>query len=272
MTYHRQADRLICHYCGTRRIVPVKCPKCLNYRIGYYGIGTESVVDGILNRFPGTTILRLDRDTTKRSKTHEELLSQFREGKAQVLVGTQMVAKGLHFPSVNLVGVVSADVGLNIPDYRTGERIFQLLCQVSGRAGRSSSRGKVIVQTYQPDNYAIQAAASQDFQKFYNTEMVFRKEQSNPPFSKLIRLLYTHTNRAICERETVRMAKLLRQHQDRCGYSDMELLGPTPAYPTRMRGRYRWHLVIRGQEPRRLLDEITVSPGWAVDIDPVSLT
>ena len=272
LTFHRQADRLICHYCGTRRIAPSKCPKCLSYRMSYYGVGTESVVEGASRRYPRTDILRLDRDATRGSRRLEELLSQFRAGKAQILVGTQMIAMGLHFPSVSLVGVVSADVGLNIPDYRAGERAFQLLCQVAGRAGRGPSAGKVIVQTYQPDNYAVQAAASQDFQRFYSEEMAFRREQANPPFSKLIRLLYAHTNRAISEREASRLATLLRQQQDAWGYSDVELLGPTPAYPARLRGHYRWHLVLRGPEPRRLLDKVTVPPGWVIDIDPVALT
>ena len=272
LTYHRQADRLTCHYCGNRRIAPAKCPKCLSYRLSYYGVGTETVVKEVSRRFPGTETLRLDRDATGGSKAYEKLLSKFEVGEAQILVGTQMIAKGLHFPSVSLVGAVSADVGLNIPDYRAGEHVFQLLCQVAGRAGRGPSTGKVIVQTYQPDNYAVQAAASQDYQSFYTREMAFRREQANPPYSKLIRLLYAHTNRALCEREASRLAMLLRQQRDAWGYSDVDLLGPTPAYPARMRGHYRWHLVLRGPEPRKLLDQVTVPPGWVVDIDPVALT
>ena len=272
VTYHRGAGRVICHYCGYRRLPPTKCPKCLSYKLSYYGVGTQSVVDEVESRFPNAKTLRWDRDTAKAPRASEELLEKFRSRQAQVLVGTQMIAKGLHFPDVTLVGVISADVGLNIPDYRAGERAFQVLCQVAGRAGRGSAPGKVIIQTYQPDSYAIKAAASQDYQAFYGKEMAYRREHSNPPYSKLIRLLYTHTNRAVCEREAAKLGALLKERRDAWGHSDVDLLGPTPAYPPRLRGRYRWHIVMRGPEPRRLLDRIPVPGGWTVDIDPVVLT
>lgn len=272
LTYHKQIDRLVCHYCAYRRIAPARCPKCLSFNMRFYGVGTQSVADEVKQRFPGATVIRWDRDVAGGPKAYEELLERFRSGEAQVLVGTQMVAKGLHFPAVTLVGVVSADVGLHVPDYRAGERTFQLLCQVAGRAGRGPSGGRVVVQTYQPENYAVRAAASQDYQAFYTREMAFRREQANPPYSKLIRLLYAHTNLALCEREAKRLAELLRQKRDAEGYSDVELLGPTPAYPARLRGRYRWHLVLRGPEPRILLDKVNIPSGWVVDVDPVSLT
>ena len=272
VTYHRRAGRVICHYCGYRRLPPTKCPKCLSYKLSYYGVGTQSVVDEVASRFPNAKTLRWDRDTAKGPRASEELLEKFRSLQAQVLVGTQMIAKGLHFPDVTLVGVISADVGLNIPDYRAGERTFQVLCQVAGRAGRGSAPGTVIIQTYQPDSYAIKAAASQDYQAFYGKEMAYRREHSNPPYSKLIRLLYTHTNRALCEREAAKLGALLKERRDAWGHSDIDLLGPTPAYPPRLRGRYRWHIVMRGPEPRKLLDRIAVPGGWTVDVDPVVLT
>ena len=272
LTYHKQADRLICHYCAYGRIAPAKCPRCLSYRLSYYGVGTQSVAQEVSERFPGIKVLRWDRDVTGAPRAHGDLLNQFRSGEAQVLVGTQMIAKGLHFPSVTLVGVVSADVGLNMPDYRSGERAFQLLCQVSGRAGRGERLGRVLVQTYQPDSYAIQAAAAQNFDRFYRHEIAFRREQGNPPFGKLIRLIYAHTNRTHCEREASRLAGVLGQERDAWGFSEIEVLGPTPAYPARLRGRYQWHLVIRGPDPRALLDRVTVPPNWTVDIDPVALT
>ena len=272
LTYHREADRLICHFCGYRRIAPAKCPKCLSYQLSYYGAGTEAVAQQVARRFPEANIMRWDADVTRSAREYGGLLARFRAGEAQVLVGTQMIAKGLHFPSVTLVGVVSADVGLNVPDYRSGERSFQVLYQVAGRAGRGQAGGRVIIQTYQPDNYAVQAAAAQDYRRFYNREIAFRREQSNPPFGKLIRLLYVHANRALCEREAMRLAHLLRTERDARAYSDIELLGPTPAYPARLRGRYRWHLIMRAPEPRMLLDQVPVGPGWIVDIDPVTLT
>ena len=272
LTYHRAADRLICHYCGYRRTAPAKCPRCLAYRIAYSGAGTQSVADEITERFPGTGVMRLDSDATRTAGAHERLLEKFGSGEAQVLVGTQMVTKGLHFPAVTLVGVVSADVGLNIPDYRSGERVFQLLCQVAGRAGRGASEGTVIVQTYQPDNYAIQAAAAQDYRAFYDREITYRREQGNPPFGKLVRLLHSHTNRAKCEAEAGRLAGELRRERDTSGRSDIDILGPTPAYPPRLRGRYRWHIILRGPNPRRLLDRVAVPSTWTIDVDPVSLT
>ncbi len=272
LTYHRQAGRLICHYCGYKRVPPSRCHRCLSHRLRYYGLGTQSIVEAFEDRFPGTAVLRWDRDTTRHSRAYEELLERFRSGRERVLVGTQMIAKGLHFPAVTLVGVVSADVGLAVPDYRAGERVFQLLCQVAGRAGRGAAAGRVIVQTYQPDNYAIRAAASQDYEAFYREEIEYRREQGGPPFGRLIRLLYTHTNRASCERAARRLGASLRGRQEESGMSDIDVLGPTPAYPSRLRGRYRWHVVLRGSDPRSLLDEVTVPSGWTIDIDPVSLT
>ena len=271
MTYHKEAARLICHYCGDRRKPPARCPQCLSFRLALYGIGTQSVANEVTRQFPGARVLRWDRDTTTGRGSHEDILERFRSAEAQVLVGTQMIAKGLDFPSVTLVGVVSADVGLNVPDYQAGERAFQLLCQVAGRAGRGESQGKVIIQTYQPDNYAIMAAAAQDYLRFYRREIAYRREHGNPPISSLIRLVYAHTNRAKCESEALRFAGFLEQERNAWGLSDVELLGPTPGYPSRLRGRYRWQLVLRGRQPRALLDKVTVSQGWVVDVDPVGL-
>ena len=272
LTYHRGVDRMVCHYCGYRRIAPSKCPKCLSYRFGYYGVGTQAVVEEVSERYPGTEVLRWDSDVARSPKSYVELLRRFRSGEARILVGTQMIAKGLHFPTVSLVGAVSADVGLNIPDYRAGERAFQLLCQVAGRAGRGQVGGSVIIQTYQPDNYAIRAAASQDYKAYFRQEMDFRKEAGNPPYSKLIRLLYTHVNNDRCQGSAVRLHRMMTRQRDEWGLSDIDLLGPTPAYPPRLRGQYRWHLVLRGVEPRLLLDKVAIPPGWVVDVDPVALT
>jgi primosomal protein N' (replication factor Y) len=271
MTYHGDAQRLLCHHCGDRRIPPDKCPGCLRYRMAYYGVGTQGVVHEISRVFPGVEVMRWDRDSAKRPAEHERLLHRFRSGEAQVLVGTQMIAKGLHFPAVTVVGVVSADVGLNIPDYRAGERAFQLLCQVAGRAGRGPSKGTVVIQTFQPDSYAIKAAATQDYLRFYPEEIAYRREQGNPPFGELIRLLYAHTNVALCEREAMRMSEGLRRERDSWGYSDIEVLGPTSAYPARLKGHYRWQVILRGAGPRRLLGQATLPRGWVVDVDPVGL-
>ena len=272
MVYHKDVGRLLCHYCGERRIPPTKCPRCLRYRMALYGIGTQTVVTELSRIYPGTEILRWDRDSARSLHDHQSLLERFRSRDAQVLVGTQMIAKGLHFPSVTLVGVVLADVGLNVPDYRAGERAFQLLSQVAGRAGRGPLAGKVILQTYQPENYAIRSAATQDYPRFFREEIAYRREHGNPPFGKLIRLLYTHTNRALCEREALRLAMLLKQQRDSWGYSDIDILGPVPAYLARLRGQYRWQIVLRGGDPRMLLDKVNVPLAWVVDVAPVGLT
>ena len=271
MTYHQDRERLICHHCGYRRVPPSTCPICHAHRMAYRGLGTQSVVSEVRSLHPEAHVLRWDRDSARSARDYESLLERFRSGEAQVLVGTQMIAKGLHFPSVTLVGVVSADTGLNLPDYRAAERAFQLLCQVAGRAGRGQSKGRVVIQTFQPDNYAIRAATTQDYRRYFGQEIAYRREQRSPPFSKLIRLMYAHTNRAACEREALRVSEGLRRERDSWGYSDVEVLGPMPAYPARVRGHYRWQFHLRGPNPRTLLDGLTLPRGWLVDVDPVGL-
>ena len=267
--YHRDLGVLLCHYCGTRRRPPAQCPGCLAYRLSYFGIGTKAVVDEVERLFPGTPVLRWDRDAVTSPGQHMAMLEHFRSGEAPVLVGTQMIAKGLHFPGVTLVGVVLADVGLNAPDFRAGERAFQVLCQVAGRAGRGPRRGRVIVQTYRPENYAIRAAASQDYRRFFAQEMAQRREQGNPPYANLIRLMNVHTNAALCEREALRLGDQLNAERDASGHAEVEVLGPTPAYPSRLRGRYRWQILLRGSNPRVLLEDVRLPRAWTVDVDPL---
>ena len=255
MTYHEDRTRLVCHHCGYRRAPPAACPRCGGHRLSYRGIGTQSVVAELETLYPDVGVLRWDRDAVGGPRAYEQMLEEFRSGEARVLVGTQMIAKGLHFPSVTLVGAVLADVGLHVPDHRAAERAFQLLCQVSGRAGRGSSGGRVVIQTFRPDNYAIRAAAAQDYASYYKQEIVHRGEQGNPPFSRLVRLEYAHTNQAACEREALRVSEELRRERDAWGYSDVEVLGPMPGYPARARGHYRWAAAPEGTRtappPRR---------------------
>ncbi len=269
--YHRDLKMLLCHYCGVRRRPPGQCPACRSYRLSYFGIGSKAVVDEVERLFPGTPTIRWDRDAAVRPGQHAALLERFRSGEARVLVGTQMIAKGLHFPGVTLVGVVLADVGLNAPDFRAGERAFQVLCQVAGRAGRGARRGRVIVQTYRPENYAVRAAASQDYRRFFAQEMAHRREQGNPPYASLIRLMNVHTNAALCEREALRLADQLTAERDASGHAEVEVLGPTPAYPSRLRGRYRWQILLRGPNPRVLLEDARLPRAWTIDVDPLGM-
>ena len=271
LTYHAVPERLLCHQCNRRASVPQRCPDCQSPRIRYLGLGTQRVTQELERLAPGVAVFRWDRDVASTGEGHGGLLERFARGEAQVLVGTQMVAKGLHISTVTLVGVVLADVGLHLPDFRAGERVFQLLCQVAGRAGRGVARGTAIVQTYRPEQYAVAAASSQDYVAFYRQEIEFRRSQRLPPFSRLIRLLYTHTNAGRCQREAQRLARALRHQRDAWGLAEVDVLGPAPAYPARVRGRYRWHLLLRGPDPKVLLDKAEVSQGWAVDVDPVSV-
>ena len=199
------------------------------------------------------------------------LLEQFINHQADVLVGTQMVAKGLDLPLVTLVGVISADTALHLPDFRASERTFQLLTQVAGRAGRSILGGRVIIQTYNPHHYAIQAASHHDYEGFYQQEIAFRREQGYPPFARLARLVYHHRHEVQCAAEVQRLADLLRLEVRRQGLADVSFIGPAPCFFHRLRGRYRWQIVLRASDPAALLRPFELPPGWQVDIDPVGV-
>jgi primosomal protein N' (replication factor Y) len=222
--------------------------------------------------FPHARLLRWDSDVTGKGKdSHGEILGKFRDHEADILIGTQMVAKGLDLPLVTAVGVVSADTSLNLPDFRAGERTFQLLSQVAGRAGRGPLGGQVIIQTYSPEHYTIRAAAKHDYTSFYDQEIAFRRQLRNPPFSRLASLVYTHTNDTRCQRETERMKRLLIEERDAKGMADLSLIGPAPAFIHRLRGRFRWQLILRGADLSAFLSPIPIPQGWTVDIDPVGL-
>ena len=272
LTYHGEIGRLLCHYCNKRTAMPRRCLDCQSSRIWAVGLGTQSVVERVREEFPGVRVLRWDRDATRNPKAHQDLLTRFESGEADVLVGTQMIAKGLHIPSVTLVGVVLADSGLGAPDFRSGERAFQVLSQISGRAGRGVFPGSVIIQTFQPHHYAVLAAARQNYRDFYNEEIEYRRQQGNPPFNRLILLLYAHTNLAVCQREAVKLFRTLTTEREALGLSDVDILGPAPAFPARVRGRYRWHIILRGQRPEFLLGRVSIPQGWIIDVDPVTTT
>lgn len=270
LTYHRPRMMLSCHHCGRREPPHSECPACGSKRIKYFGLGTEEVETQVQQRWPDARITRWDRDTTAGRNTHEQLLAGFINQEADILVGTQMIAKGLDLPLVTLVGVISADVSLGLPDYRTGERAFQVLAQVAGRAGRGLRGGRVIVQTYQPEHYAIQAAAEHDFAGFFVDEIRFRTQHALPPFRRLAKLVWVDPVNEHGHQEAERLAKGLRLHVREMALSATEILGPTPPFFNRIDGRYRWQIVIRSPNPLRLLQAVTIPPKWIVDIDPVS--
>jgi primosomal protein N' (replication factor Y) len=269
LSYHSAGDFLLCHQCDYRSQVPRACPRCGSNRIKFLGIGTQKLEQETRQAFPEARLLRWDSDVTRRKHSHQEILDRFRNHEADILIGTQMVAKGLDLPRVTLVGVVIADMGLNLPDFRAGERTFQLLCQVAGRAGRSALGGQVIVQTYSPDHYAIDAAAGHDYARFYEQEISYRRQLHDPPFSQLARLTRHDADDERCRREADRMSRLLNEEMDAAGTSGIDVIGPGPAFIHRLRGQYRWQLVLRGSGLSEFLSRIPVPQGWTVDVDPV---
>jgi primosomal protein N' (replication factor Y) (superfamily II helicase) len=271
LTYHRPHMALICHYCGRQEPPHGDCPQCGSKRIRYFGLGTEEVAQRVQQRWPEARITRWDRDTTAGKDSHEALLAGFINQEADILVGTQMIAKGLDLPLVTLVGVISADVSLGLPDYRTGERAFQVLAQVAGRAGRGLLGGRVIIQTYKPEHYAIQAAAEHDFAGFYVDEIRFRTQHMLPPFRRLAKLVIVDHLNDRGKRQAEELAQGLRRHIRELGLAATEILGPVPPFFGRIDGRYRWQIVIRSPDPIRLLADFPIPTQWIVDIDPVSL-
>ena len=271
LTYHADSNDLLCHHCNYHCSVPSLCPECGSKRIRFFGIGTQKVEQLVHDFFPQARVLRWDRDVTGGKDAHEELLARFVRHQADVLVGTQMIAKGLDLPLVTLVGVVTADTALHLPDFRASERTFQILTQVAGRAGRSILGGKVIVQTYAPQHFCIQAASRHDYEGFYRQELEFRRQQRYPPFSRLVRLLFTHVSARKCEAESEQLQQLLHSTVARLGIADVDMIGPAPCFIERIRGRYRWQIVLRGQDPVKLLAQVRLPLGWQVDVDPVSL-
>ncbi|MDJ0755598.1 MAG: primosomal protein N' [Ardenticatenaceae bacterium] len=271
LTFHRYHALLTCHQCGYQEPQPAECPACASKRIKYFGLGTEALSEQVQQRWPNANLTRWDRDTTAGRGTHEQLLSAFINQEADVLIGTQMIAKGLDLPLVTLVGVISADVALGLPDYNTGERTFQLMTQVAGRAGRGLLGGRVVFQTYQPEHYAIQAAAEHDYTMFYLDEIRFRTQHGLPPFRRLAKLLFVHHNNIWAEEQANAVAADLRWHALELGLSSTEILGPQPPFFGRVDGRYRWQIVIRSPDPLNLLKDFPIPRNWIVDINPVSM-
>jgi len=271
LSYHFEEESLVCHHCNYRQPVPQVCPECSSRKIKYLGAGTQAVAAEVAALFPAARVIRWDSDTTRLKNGHRDFLHTFREGRADIIIGTQMIAKGLDFPGVSLVGVINADIGLNLPDFRAGERTFSLLSQVAGRAGRGSAPGKVIIQSYCPGHYSIQAAARHDYAAFYTRELAYRRELYQPPFSRLVRLTFAHTNDEFCQREALRLKTEFEQQRDCQGIAGISLIGPAPAFLHRLRGRYRWSLYIKGSQPAQLLEQVELPARWKVDVDPLGL-
>ncbi len=271
LVYHRVDHALRCHHCGNSQPQPAACPNCGSARIRFFGAGTQQVESELQKRFPAARALRWDIDTARSAQMHFEILGKFVAREADVLVGTQMIAKGLDLPLVTLVGVVSADLGLSLPDYRAGERVFQLLTQVAGRAGRGVLGGQVILQTYQPRHYVIQAAAQHDYTTFVAQESQYRKQLGYPPFRRLARIVFRDRDPARSQAQAQYAAEELREILRDEQLTGTRLIGPAPCFYARIDRHYRWHLLLRGPDPRAALRKLKPAPGWQVDIDPVDL-
>ena len=272
LTYHSGPPRLLCHQCSYSRRPLDRCPECRGKRIRQLGIGTERVVSEVGQFLPGVRVDRLDSDATRSPGAAEEAVARLASGETQVLVGTQMVAKGLDVPNVALVGVVLADVGLHIPDFRAGERAFALLCQVAGRAGRGGAPGRVFVQTYNPNHYAILAGSKQDYLEMYRHEIEARRELGYPPFNQLAHIVYQNREADTAQRQAEAIADELKRRSAAQGRTDIEVSGPAPGLPPRLRGRHRWRLLLRGRGLSEFLDDVAFPAGCVVDIDPAHVT
>ncbi len=279
LTYHIYAHErdkqtgkaaLRCHHCGYQRQMPKTCPECSGEHIRHYGMGTQRVEEELQKLFPEARTIRWDHETTRQKGAHELILSHFSHHRADILIGTQMLAKGLDLPLVTLVGVVLADVGLYLPDFRAGERVFQVLAQVAGRAGRSPLGGQVILQTFSPDHYVIQAAALHDYSNFVDKELAYREQLGYPPYTRLVRLEYRHHQQDKVEEEAHRMAGKLRTLIKREDRRATEMIGPAPCFYTRLDGQYRWQIILRGPDPASLLTDQKLG-GWRIEVNPQAL-
>lgn len=269
LTYHLTERILLCHYCNRQSKALQICPQCNSVSIRYFGLGTEKVEDTIARNFPTARLLRWDHDTARNHRAHEQLLERFANREADILVGTQMIAKGLDLPGVTLVGVISADIALMLPDFSASERAFTLLTQVAGRAGRGEDAGQVIIQTFNPEHFCIDAASRHDYAEFYATEIEVRRRYGYPPFRRFVTFTYSHENRRRAQNEALLLREKVDDWIERLGLEQTDIVGPAPAVMERVRGKYRWQMIARGPDLHPLLRVID-TPGWEVDIDPVS--
>lgn len=280
-TFH--TERLICHHCGKIERVPHICPKCKSVYIKYIGLGTQRVEDELTKNLPEARLLRADRDTISGKDAFHKIYEAILNHQADILIGTQMIAFGLHLPNVNLVGIVLADLGLTIPNFRASEKTFQMITQVAGRAGRENGLGEVVIQTYLPDNYAIRSAAAHDYKGFYDQEIEIRKSLNYPPFSRLIKITISDTNNKICLEKAKSLCEKLEQIEkqthaqqttaqpDNHPTTQPHQITYYPALIPKLKTKYRWHVLITGPTPHEILKKlIPLEEGLTIDVDPMT--
>jgi len=279
LTHHRADERLICHYCDFQMAAPVRCPQCAFDGIRFQGFGTERLEAEIQGRFPHVPLVRMDSDTMQRPGSHEAALNRFRSGEVKILLGTQMIAKGLDFPNVTLVGVINADTTLHFCDLRAAERTFQLVTQVAGRTGRGAKGGRVLVQTFSPDHYAIMSALKHDYARFAAAELPSRQAHMYPPFASLIRFIARSESEVqtsdFAEAVTTKLRESIEAAQ-----IEHRVLGPAPCPIAKLRGLFRYHTLLSSSDGaalrsavRKVIDALEPVEGlqWVVDVDPVDL-
>jgi primosomal protein N' (replication factor Y) (superfamily II helicase) len=273
MTYHKilpdsgiSKPSLICHHCGKISPPPLKCPNCKGLNIKFIGAGTQKVEEEVKKLFPNANVARVDRDTISKRGSFENIYEKLKNREIDILIGTQMIGKGLHLPNVNLVGVILADIGLHFPDFRSSERTFQLLTQVAGRAGRAETPGEVIIQTYLPENKAIQLAKSHNYKAFYELDIEQRKTFNYPPFSKLIKLTFVDPSAKNALVEAQKIFKLLKEKNP--GAYQITLY---PALIYKLNNKFRWNILIQGENPIELLESLQLPENCRVDVDPISI-
>ncbi|MDA8442747.1 MAG: primosomal protein N' [Peptococcaceae bacterium] len=286
LTYHQKLGQLRCHYCNYAEDAPQVCPVCSSHQIRYFGLGTQRVEQEIAQLFPASKVLRLDADATGKQGAHKTILDDFRQGGAQILVGTQMLAKGLDFPRVTLVGVISADSSLHMPDFRSKERTFQLLTQVAGRAGRGEMPGQVVIQTFSPDDPSIALARDHNFPAFFRQEIQFRQTLGYPPFNHILRVVLASEDEGNLIKCAQDLGGALRQELVAMPKSHgqvMEILGPAPSPLRKLRNRYRWQVIVKGKQVQYLksvtgaaikkLYQYSSTGGIAlsIDLDPMGM-
>jgi primosomal protein N' (replication factor Y) len=271
LVYHEDRGLLICHRCDHRERPTRECPHCEG-PLDYFGAGTQRVEAEAKRLFAGARVARWDQDVAKRSGGNASILQAIERREIDVVIGTQLIAKGLDLPYVTTVGITNADVGLHFPDFRSGERTFQLITQMAGRAGRRTPGSRVVVQTYSPDHYVLRAAANHDVEQFYEHEIRFREEFRYPPFVRMIRYLVRGETDDDCAMEADHLVRQLGRHSRLVG-AGIEVVGPAPAFIARVRGEQQWHVIVKSDPDgiERMLDHLPHPPGWAVDVDPVSL-
>ena len=279
LTFHRRDNKLVCHYCNYREASPRICPHCQSEYLYFVGQGTENIADQLTKKFPNLRIERVDRDTMAHKGEMEDVLLKFAAGGLDMLVGTQMIAKGHDFPNVTLVGVISVDIGLGLPDLRSAERTFQLITQVAGRSGRGKKAGRVLIQTYYPEHYALRHSVKQDYEGFYAEEIKYRQRLNYPPFFVLASIMIKHREHA----QAMRNANILRRALDTANRAKhCRILGPAPASLSRLKNEYRVQIILKGATRRALRETLQIALAEAeskgcdmrliyVEIDPVNL-